>query len=208
MKKNLFDHLRSLSGSLAGPPRVAPLPVARVSSDSNSYGSFLNLKLTAEKLVKEQASLKTDLELAVHHTLLSLICHLQHVFLRCTLLEYILYHSIFMKHIQVLETKLQQAVNEKAKFKVKQTEDTKLWKGLDSKLSSTKTMCDQLTETLQQLAGQTCAAEEDKKIFEERLENNLKALDQFELLFNDLSTKLDNASNTINNGKSCEINLL
>ena len=47
MKKNLFDHLKSLSGSLAGPPRVAPLPVARVSSDSNSYGSFVNLKLTA-----------------------------------------------------------------------------------------------------------------------------------------------------------------
>nr|XP_018686909.1 PREDICTED: synaptonemal complex protein ZEP1-like isoform X2 [Musa acuminata subsp. malaccensis] len=177
MKKNLFDHLKSLSGSLAGPPRVAPLPVARVSSDSNSYGSFVNLKLTAEKLVKEQASLKTDLELA------------QTKLKKAT------------EHIQVLETKLQQAVNEKAKLKVKQTEDTKLWKGLDSKLSSTKTMCDQLTETLQRLADQTCAAEEDKKIFEEKLDNNLKALDQFELLFNDLSTKLENASNTINNDK-------
>ncbi|URE24824.1 Synaptonemal complex protein [Musa troglodytarum] len=184
MKKNLFDHLRSLSGSLAGPPRVSPLPVARVSSDSNSYGSFVNLKLTAEKLVKEQASLKTDLELAS--------CN---VYFKQTKLKKA------TEQIQVLETKLQQAVNEKAKLKVKQTEDTKLWKGLDSKLSSTKTMCDQLTETLQRLAGQTCAAEEDKKIFEEKLENNLKALDQFELLFNDLTTKLENANNTINNDK-------
>lgn len=28
-----------------------------------------------------------------------------------------------------------------------------MWKGLESKFSSTKTLCDQLTETLQQLAG-------------------------------------------------------
>lgn len=40
------------------------------------------------------------------------------------------------------------------KLKVKQTEDSKLWQGLDSKVSSTKTLCDQLTETLQQLASQ------------------------------------------------------
>lgn len=55
----------------------------------------------------------------------------------------------------MLEAKLQQAVNENAKLKVKQTEDSKLWQGLDSKFSSTKTMCDRLTETLQQLACQT-----------------------------------------------------
>ena len=57
----------------------------------------------------------------------------------------------------MLEAKLQQAVNENAKLKVKQTEDTKLWKRLDSKFSSTKILCDQLTETLQHLAGQTHA---------------------------------------------------
>ena len=54
----------------------------------------------------------------------------------------------------MLEAKLQQAVNENVKLKVKQTEDSKLWQGLDSKVSSTKTLCDQLTETLQQLASQ------------------------------------------------------
>ncbi len=59
-----------------------------------------------------------------------------------------------MEHIRALEEKLQNAFNENAKFKVKQKEDEKLWKGLESKFSSTKTLCDQLTETLQLLAGQ------------------------------------------------------
>lgn len=59
------------------------------------------------------------------------------------------------EQISLLEGKLQQAVNENAKLKVKQNEDSKLWQGLDSKISSTKTLCDQLTETLQQLASQT-----------------------------------------------------
>jgi len=46
-------------------------------------------------------------------------------------------------------------VNENAKLKVKQNEDSKLWQVLDPKISSTKTLCDQLIETLQQLASQT-----------------------------------------------------
>lgn len=58
-----------------------------------------------------------------------------------------------LEHIHALEEKLQNAFNENAKLKVKQKEDEKLWKGLESKFSSTKTLCDQLTETLQQLAG-------------------------------------------------------
>lgn len=58
------------------------------------------------------------------------------------------------EHIRVLEEKLQNAFNENAKLRVKQKEDEKLWKGLESKFSSTKTYCDQLTETLQHLAGQ------------------------------------------------------
>jgi hypothetical protein len=57
------------------------------------------------------------------------------------------------EHIRALEEKLQNAFNENAKLKVKQKEDEKLWKGLESKFSSTKTLCDQLTETLQQLAS-------------------------------------------------------
>lgn len=58
-----------------------------------------------------------------------------------------------LEHIRALEEKLQNAFNDNAKLKVKQKEDEKLWKGLESKFSSTKTLCDQLTETLQQLAG-------------------------------------------------------
>lgn len=58
-----------------------------------------------------------------------------------------------LEHIRALEEKLQNAFNENAKLKVKQREDEKLWKGLESKFSSTKTLCDQLTETLQQLAS-------------------------------------------------------
>jgi synaptonemal complex protein 1 len=58
-----------------------------------------------------------------------------------------------LEHIRALEEKLQNAFNENAKLKVKQKEDEKLWKGLESKFSSTKTLCDQLTETLQQLAS-------------------------------------------------------
>ncbi|KAI3784103.1 hypothetical protein L1987_43195 [Smallanthus sonchifolius] len=57
-------------------------------------------------------------------------------------------------HIHVLEDKLQHAYNENAKLKVKQREDEKLWRGLESKLSSTKAIGDQLTETLQTLADQ------------------------------------------------------
>lgn len=59
-----------------------------------------------------------------------------------------------IEHIRELEEKLQSAFNENAKLKGKQKEDEKLWYGLESKFSSTKTLCDQLTETLQQLANQ------------------------------------------------------
>lgn len=149
------------------------------SSDAggSTYGSFANLKITAEKLVKEQASVKTDLEMA--HTKLR----------RAT------------EQINLLEAKLQQAVNENVKLKVKQTEDSKLWQGLDSKVSSTKTLCDQLTETLQQLASQAERAEEDKKFFEEMLGKNSKALDELNCLLHDSSIKLERAEANIMSGK-------
>ena len=59
-----------------------------------------------------------------------------------------------MDHIVALEEKLQNAFNENAKLRVMQKEDEKLWRGMESKFSSTKTLCDQLTETLQHLASQ------------------------------------------------------
>ncbi|CAM0904372.1 unnamed protein product [Alopecurus aequalis] len=182
MQKLGLSGLRSLEGyrSLAGSNATAGKPTnPKPSSDAGggTYGSFANLKMTAEKLVKEQASVKTDLEMT--HTKLK----------RAT------------EQINMLEAKLQQAVNENVKLKVKRTEDSKLWQGLDSKVSSTKTLCDQLTETLQQLASQAERAEEDKKVFEETLGKNSKALDEFNCLLHDTSAKLECAEQNIMSGK-------
>lgn len=44
------------------------------------------------------------------------------------------------EQINILEGKLQQAANENVKLKVKQNEHSKLWEGLDSKISSTKSL--------------------------------------------------------------------
>lgn len=125
--------------------------------------------------------------------------------------------------------KLREAINENAKLKVKHKEDAKLWNGLDSKISSTKMLCDQLTETLQRLAGVTqdgkfiefyfpyiictvflalsfyhgsffLAAEKDKKFFEEKLSNSSKAFDDLSCQLKNLSEKLDYAEKIIING--------
>ncbi|CAA6665039.1 unnamed protein product [Spirodela intermedia] len=158
-----LDQLRSVKGSTVGHAKTVSAVNTRLSSDSISIGAFANLKLTAEKLVKEQASVKTDLEMANSKLKKS------------------------TEQIQLLEVKLREAINENAKLKVKHKEDGKLWNGLDSKLSSTKMLCDQLTETLQRLAGVTQDAEKDKKFFEEKLSNSSKA-------FDDLSCQLNNLS--------------
>ncbi|EXB71054.1 hypothetical protein L484_004189 [Morus notabilis] len=102
-----------------------------------------------------------------------------------------------MEHIRALEEKLQNAFNENAKLKVKQKEDEKLWNGLESKFSSTKTLCDQLTETLQQLASQVHDAEKDKEFFQGKLSASAIALDNLNQQMNGLSLKLDSAGETI-----------
>ncbi|XP_021284664.1 synaptonemal complex protein 1-like isoform X3 [Herrania umbratica] len=175
-----LDHFKSLSGSGSGAARNFSFP-SRPSTDSVSLGSFANLKLTAEKLVKEQASVKTDLEMANSKLKKS------------------------MEHIRVLEEKLQSAFNENAKLKVKQKEDEKLWKGLESKFSSTKTLCDQLTETLQHLASQVQNAEKDTEFFEGKLSESSKVIDSLNEHMNGLSLKLSSAEETIRNcGKEIE----
>ncbi|KAL1170851.1 hypothetical protein V6Z11_A05G240700 [Gossypium hirsutum] len=177
--KNL-DHFKSLSRSGFGTAKTFSFS-SRPSSDSVSLGSFANLKLTAEKLVKEQASVKTDLELA-----------------NCKLKK-------SMEHIRVLEEKLQNAFNENAKLKVKQKEDEKLWKGLESKFSSTKTLCDQLTETLHHLASQIQNAEKDTEFFEVKVSESSKAIDSLNEHMEGLSLKLSSAEETIRNrGKEIE----
>ncbi|KDP41376.1 hypothetical protein JCGZ_15783 [Jatropha curcas] len=167
-----FDQFKSLSGSISGSAKNLSFS-SRPSSDSISSGSFVNLKLTAEKLIKDQASVKTDLEIANSKLKKS------------------------MELISALEEKLQNALNENAKLKVKQKEDEKLWKGLESKFSSTKTLCDQLTETLQLLACQVHDAEKDKEFFESKLSASSTAIDDLNQRLNGLSLKLDSAEETI-----------
>ncbi|KAE9605917.1 hypothetical protein Lalb_Chr10g0102391 [Lupinus albus] len=168
-----LDQFKSRYGSASGTAKSLMLSSRPPSSDSISSGSFANLKLTAEKLVKEQASVKTDLEIA-------------NVKLKKS-----------TEHIHALEEKLQNAFNENAKLKVKQKEDEKLWKGLESKFSSTKTLCDQLTETLQQLAGVVQNAEKDKEALENKLSASSEALDSLNKQMGDLSLKVDSAEETI-----------
>ncbi|XP_030453405.1 synaptonemal complex protein 1-like isoform X1 [Syzygium oleosum] len=167
-----LDQLKPRSASASGTARTVSFP-SRPPTDSLSIGSFANLKLTAEKLVKEQASVKTDLEMA--NTKLK----------KST------------EHIRTLEDKLQNAFNENAKLKVKQKEDEKLWKGLESKFSSTKTLCDQLTETLQHLASQVQNAEKDKEFFEDKLSASSVTIDGLNQQMAALSMKLESAAETI-----------
>ncbi|XP_048130972.1 synaptonemal complex protein 1-like isoform X4 [Rhodamnia argentea] len=167
-----LDQFRSRPASASGTAKTSSFS-SRPSTDSLSIGSFANLKLTAEKLVKEQASVKTDLEMATLKLKKS------------------------TEHIRTLEDKLQNAFNENAKLKVRQKEDEKLWKGLESKFSSTKTLCDQLTETLQHLAGQVQNAEKDKEFFDDKLSASSVAIDGLNQQMAALSMKLESAEETI-----------
>ncbi|CDP01053.1 unnamed protein product [Coffea canephora] len=167
-----FDHFKSLAGSASAGAKTLSIS-SRASSDSVSLGSFANLKLTAEKLVKEQASAKTDLDLANAKL------------------------KKLTEHIHILEEKLQNAFNENAKLKVKQKEDEKLWKGLESKFSSTKTLCDQLTETLQHLAAQVQDAEKDKVYFEDKLSASSVALDNLHEQMKSLSLRLESSEEAV-----------
>ncbi|KAJ9561068.1 hypothetical protein OSB04_006228 [Centaurea solstitialis] len=169
-----FNQFKSSLGSSSSLGAVKAFQVSsRQSSNSNSPGSFANLKLTAEKLVKEQASAKTDLDLANS---------------KLTKLS---------ENIRVLEEKLQTAYNENAKLKVKQKEDEKLWRGLESKLSSTKTLCDQLTETLHLLADQVQEAEKDKVLSTNKLSETSVALEDLHGQLISLSQRLKSSQETI-----------
>ncbi|XP_073122537.1 synaptonemal complex protein 1-like isoform X3 [Henckelia pumila] len=165
-----LEQLKYQPGSKSGAAKAKTLPI---SFDSVSSGSFSNLKSTAEKLVKEQASAKNDLELANSKL------------------------KKLMEQIQILEEKLQTALNENAKLKVKQKEDEKLWKGLDSKFYLTKTLCDQLDETLQQLTIQVQDAEKDKAYFEDKLSETSVALDKLHEQMMSMSSRLDSSEEMV-----------
>lgn len=57
--------------------------------------------------------------------------------------------------MSLLEGKLQQTVNEIAKVKKNHIEISECWQMLDSKIFSLKTLHDQLTETLDEMASET-----------------------------------------------------
>ncbi|CAF2060577.1 unnamed protein product [Brassica oleracea var. botrytis] len=165
-----LDQIRSMA---AGSAKNLSSFSSRQPHDSVSSGNFSNLKFTAEKLVKEQASMKSDLELA---------------------------NSKLKKskdHILALEEKLQSAFNENAKLRVMQKEDEKLWTGMESKFSSTKTLCDQLTETLQHLASQVQEAEKDKEFFESKFSTSAETIDSLKQQMQDLSVRLSSAEENI-----------
>ncbi|KAL7118022.1 hypothetical protein ACP275_03G109700 [Erythranthe tilingii] len=171
--KNL-EQFKSLSGSNMGASNAKMHSSSTVAPPHPvSSGSFANLKLTAEKLVKEQASAKNDLELA-NSKLRKLT-----------------------EQISMLEEKLRNAFNENAQLKVKQKEDEKLWIGLESKFSSTKTLCDQLTETLEQLNVQVQHAEKDKAFFEDKFSATSVVLDKLHEHMKSMSLRLDSSEETI-----------
>ncbi|KAF7140983.1 hypothetical protein RHSIM_Rhsim06G0082300 [Rhododendron simsii] len=178
--KNLDQFRSSLSGSVSG--------AVKTYSNSGPSGSFANLKLTAEILVKEQASAKTDLELAIREIIWSVVLKMQNNKMKK-----------LTENIHALEEKLQNAFNENAKLRVKQKEDEKLWKGLESKFTSTKTLCNQLTETLQHLASQVHDAEKDKEFFEDKLSTNASTIDNLHDQMKTLSLKLESSEETVRN---------
>ncbi|GFQ02438.1 synaptonemal complex protein 1 [Phtheirospermum japonicum] len=169
-----LEQFRSLPGYNPGAAdRKMPPSSSLAPSNSVPSGSVANLKLTAEKLVREQASAKNDLDLA---------------------------NSKLKKltdQICIMEEKLQNAFNENAQLKVKQNEDEKLWRGLESKLSSTKTLCSQLTETLQQLNVQVQQAEKDKAVFGDKLSATSAALDKLHEHMKSMSLRLESSEETI-----------
>ncbi|KAL6984856.1 hypothetical protein U1Q18_018236 [Sarracenia purpurea var. burkii] len=83
------------------------------------------------------------------------------------------------EHIHVLEDKLQNVFNENAKLRMKQEEDEKRWKGLQSKFTSTKTL-----------------SEKDKELFEHKLSARASALDNLHDQMKALSLRLESFEET------------
>ncbi|XP_022980939.1 synaptonemal complex protein 1-like [Cucurbita maxima] len=168
-----LNQLNSLSGLVQGTAKT--FSSSRSVPEPASSGRFVNLKIAAERMMKDQASLKTDLDMA-------------NAKLRKS-----------VEHTRALEDKLQNALNENAKLKVKQKEDEKLWKGLETKFSSAKTLSDKLSETLQILASQVQDAEKDKEVLEAKLSSSSTAVDGLNQRMQDLCIKVESGEETIRN---------
>ncbi|KAH7440407.1 hypothetical protein KP509_04G105600 [Ceratopteris richardii] len=135
------------------------------------------LKLTAEKMLQEQASVKTDLQVTYSKLEKS------------------------EQEVQLLETRLQEIKDENGMLRVKQLEAVKLWEGLESKFTSTKTFCNQLMETLQHLALQVQEVERGKQVLEEKLVERSRFYQEIKLQVEDLSAKKRNTEKIADNWK-------
>ncbi|KAG6591743.1 Synaptonemal complex protein 1, partial [Cucurbita argyrosperma subsp. sororia] len=200
-----LNQLKSLSDSPQGTTKTFSFS-SRSVPDSASSGSLVNLKIAAEKLMKEQAAVKTDLEMAIcslgHSDLLRFFFSYDHS------AEYLISElekfqnaklRKSVEHTRNLEDKVQNALNENAKLQVKQKEDEKLWRGLELKFSSAKTLIDQLTETLQHLASQVQDAEKDKEVLEAKLSASSTAVDGLNQQMQELSIKVESVEETLRN---------
>ncbi|MCO5558957.1 hypothetical protein L7F22_012548 [Adiantum nelumboides] len=168
-----------------------------------SAESLAQLKLTAEKMIQEQASVKTDLQITYSKLEKS------------------------EQDVRSLETRLQGTKNENFVLVLKQQEALKLWESLESKFSSTKTFCNQLMETLQQLAQQVhegkqaqsflfgfrkdycgcrshcnlSTGEQGKQILEEKLAERSRFHQELKLQVDDLLLKKQNSERIAANCK-------
>ncbi|CAM6109399.1 unnamed protein product [Calypogeia fissa] len=139
--------------------------------------NFNQLKITAEKMIQEQACVKSDLQI-----------------LKTKLRK-------SEDQVRTLESKVQDMNNENAMYKVKHKQDMKLWQGLDSKFLSTATFCDQLAETLKLLDCQVKEAETSKNDLENKLAERLEFFEHTESRLNDLLEKKKVAEDSV---KQCE----
>ncbi|KAM0045842.1 hypothetical protein Hdeb2414_s0009g00308721 [Helianthus debilis subsp. tardiflorus] len=208
-----LDRFKYSLGSTSSSPAAAKTfnISSRQPSNSSSSGSFANLKLAAE--IGERASFIKNRSRPGRMMNISLsliyicVCVRERAMLYdcCDKFEHMCTSVMILNskikklsdHIHVLEEKLQHAYNENAKLKVTHREDEKLWRGLESKFSSTKAICDQLTETLQTLAEQVQNAEKDKVFFENKLSETSVALDNLNGQMKSLSLRLESSEETV-----------
>ncbi|KAL2645504.1 hypothetical protein R1flu_013091 [Riccia fluitans] len=113
--------------------------------DSRTGENFTLLKLTAEKMMQEEAGLRS--EVSILRT-------------KCLKSE---------EDVRDLESKVLELNNEITVLKVEHNEDVKLWQGLDSKFLATSTFSNHLAETLTLLESQLKGAEQSKSVLEEKL---------------------------------------
>eukprot|EP00252_Welwitschia_mirabilis_P006449 TRINITY_DN17332_c0_g1_i2.p1 TRINITY_DN17332_c0_g1~~TRINITY_DN17332_c0_g1_i2.p1 ORF type:complete len:254 (-),score=38.97 TRINITY_DN17332_c0_g1_i2:56-817(-) len=164
---------KSSTRSLLGASKTPPLSLQKVDYRNSQKVDYRNseslnrLKSSAEKIVQKQISLKND----GHKT-----------------------NANFGKpadDTRILEFKIQQLSDENSKLKAKHREDTQRLEGLETKISSTETLCDNLNDTLQCLGSQVEQMEGGKKMLESKLLEQMRSIEESMLKVQFLTSKLD-----------------